>query len=49
MPDTAGSAAAAIASTGAGPPGPVAPNEAVRTVTTTFGSVDSTVWMALPA
>src|ERR1700690_1062677 len=47
--DTAGSAAGATVSIGAEPPSPVAEKEAVRTVTTIFGSVDSTIWIALPA
>ena len=47
--ETPGSPAAATGSIGAWPPGPAAANEAVRTVTTIFGSVDSTVWIALPA
>src|SRR5271154_7077334 len=47
--DTAGSGTAATGSSGAAPPWPVAAKDAVRTVTTIFGSVDSTVWIALPA
>ena len=47
--DRPGSAAAATASTAAEPPSPAAWKEAVRTVTTFLGSVDCTVWMALPA